>query len=291
MIQNNKNENLAVGGQAVIEGVMMRAKDKVCMAVKSSTGEIIKEKHKVNSLTEKYKILKLPFLRGIIILFETLYLGVKLLYHSANYSAKTEKEKISKNELVWSFLLSLIIVIGLFILVPYYATKYFNFENYIVFNLVDGIIKIIFFLLYVVAISFFKDVRRVFEFHGAEHKTVNAFEHKEELVLENVKKYKTYHIRCGTSFIIFVLIISIFIFSLIKPESSNFTKVIARIILIPVIAGISYELLKLNARIKNKFLSSIIGLPGYLIQKITTKEPDDEQINIAIAALKGCFEE
>lgn len=290
-MNSEKKEDLLVGGQAVIEGVMMRVKNKVNMAVKTPTDEIIQEKHYLNSLTEKNKFFKLPFLRGIIILFETLYIGIKLLYHSANFSAETEKDKISKKELIFSFLISIVIAIGLFVVVPYYAAKYFNFESYIIFNFVDGIIKIIFFVLYVIIISLFKDVRRVFEYHGAEHKVVNAFENDEELEIENVRKYPTYHARCGTSFIVFVLIISIFVFSLIKPESSNLIKVLARIILIPVIAGISYEMLKLSSKLKDNIFSTIIKYPGYLIQKITTREPDDEQLKIAIIALKGCLEQ
>ncbi|HOK41397.1 MAG TPA: DUF1385 domain-containing protein [bacterium] len=285
-----KEDELLIGGQAVIEGVMMRSKNKVCMAVKSANGDIIIEKENINSLTEKNKIFGLPFIRGIIILFETLYLGIKLLYHSANYAAKTEKEKISKKELIVSFIISLIIAILVFVMLPYYITEYLKFKNNFLFNFIDGIIKIIFFVLYVIFISFFKDVRRIFEFHGAEHKVVNTFENKESIELPNIKKYSTFHKRCGTSFIFFVLLISIFIFALIPPQSSKIIKVLMRIILIPVIAGISYEVLKFTARLKIKWLSNILTLPGLLIQKITTKEPNEEQINIAIIALKGCLE-
>jgi uncharacterized protein YqhQ len=286
MKENNKELN--AGGQAVIEGVMMRVKNRVNMAVLKPDGEVLEEKHDFNSVTKKIKLLELPVLRGIIILFETLYLGVKLLYHSANYSAKTEKDKISKKELVFSFALSMIIAIGLFIVFPFYVAKWIDFDNKILFNAVDGIIKIILFVGYVVIISFFKDVKRIFEFHGAEHKVVNAFENDEHLILENVKKYSTYHPRCGTSFIVFVLTISIVVFSLI-PDVSVLEKILLRILLIPLIGGISYEILKLNSRIKTKWLQTIIGFPGYLIQKITTQEPDEEQLNIAITALKGCI--
>lgn len=282
-----ENKELQAGGQAVIEGVMMRVKDCVNMAVLTPEGEVMERKYDFNSVTKKINILKLPVLRGIIILFETLYLGIKLLYHSANYSAKTEKDKISKKELIFSFAISIVVAIGLFIVLPFYAAKWMNLDNRIYFNAADGIIKILLFVGYVSFISFFKDVRRIFEFHGAEHKTVNAFESEEELTIENVKKYPTYHPRCGTSFILFVLIISIIVFSLI-PEVTVLEKILLRIVLVPLIGGISYEVLKLNSKLKIKWLQTIIGYPGYLIQKITTKEPDEEQLRIAITALKGC---
>lgn len=282
------NKDLLAGGQAVIEGVMMRVKDKVNMAVLNPDGEVIEKNYDFNTITKKKKVLGFPVIRGVITLFETLILGVKLLYHSANLTAKTEKDKISKKEMIVSFVIAMFVAIGIFIVLPFYGAKWLRIENVILFNIVDGLIKISFFVAYVVFISLFKDVKRIFEFHGAEHKVVNAFENAEELEVDKVKKYPKYHPRCGTSFILFVLTISIIVFTFI-PDVTVFQKIVLRIILVPLIGGLSYEVLRLNAKIKIKWLQNIIGLPGYLIQKITTKEPDNEQLEIAIKALKGCI--
>ncbi len=278
-------KKLNVGGQAVIEGVMMRSPNFWAIAVRKPDGSIELKKDRLKLLSEKTKFFKLPIIRGFLMLISALVLGIKALNFSANVALEEEEEEVSD----WHIYLTIIAAFGIgilfFFLLPLYLTKLMNFKSYFMFNLVDGVIRIVFFLIYLAFISFFKDIKRVFQYHGAEHKVIYAYENGEDLKVENAKKFTTLHPRCGTSFLIIVFIISIFVFSLIPKTSPFWIKALSRVVLIPLIAGISYEALKLSDKFKDNFLVKLLILPGLWLQKITTKEPDESQIEVALAAL------
>lgn len=272
---------MELGGQALIEGVLIKNKDNIAVSIRKKD----KIETKIDPApTFSKKFSKIPFLRGIIVLIETLYLGIKYLNYSTEQQLE-ENEKISKFETISSILLSLIISIGLFIVVPLIISKFLT-KDRILFSIIDGIIRIIIFLLFLLIISLSKDIKRVFQYHGAEHKSIACYEAKEDLTINNVKKYSTLHPRCGTSFIIYLLFISIIVFSIIWSESF-YIRLLQRIILIPIIASLSYELLKLAAKRKDSIINKMIIAPGLLIQKITTKEPGSDQIEVAISAIKA----
>jgi len=294
-------KKIDVGGQAVIEGVMMRSPNYYAVSVRNLKGKIITKTKKIK---KKNKFLKLFFIRGIVNLIEMLVLGIKTLTWSANQQTNKKEEKLSTKEIFWTIFISILFVILFFIALPYFLTHLFGFieeQRPILFNLIDGIIKIALFLAYLFLISLIKDVKTLFKYHGAEHKSVYCFEAKKELTVKNIKKFSTLHPRCGTSFIFIVLIASILIFALlpllvlrINPNFSELNiwmrKAILfplRIAVIPIIAGISYELLKLSAKFKNNFIIKIIVLPGIWLQKITTKQPTNKQIEIALTSLKA----
>ncbi len=272
-----------IGGQAVIEGVMMKSDKKVAVAVRKKSRIIVKKRN-YKSLTERHQILKLPIIRGIIFLFEMLFIGVKSLTWSADQQTG-KNERISPFETFFTILLSFALVIVIFIIVPFYITKIFIKETNVIFNLIDGVIRVMIFFLYILVISSMKDIRRVFQYHGAEHKAVYCYEADEKLTVKNVQKYSTLHPRCGTSFIILVLIISILLFSILK-DPRWWVNIPFRIFLVPVVAGISYEILRISARYRNNLLFNILIQPGLWFQKITTREPDNKQVEVAIAALK-----
>lgn len=274
----SKMEN--VGGQAVIEGVLMRHNNKVNTSIRKGSRIISKRR----ILKNKNKFLKIFFIRGITNLVEMLQVGLESLIWSADQQAD-KHEKISKTEITFTLILSFVFAILIFVVAPFYLAKAFYNDNNIVFNLIDGVIRVIIFVLYIILISLMKDIKRVFQYHGAEHKTVNCYEAGKELTLNNVKKFSTQHSRCGTSFIIIVLIISIIVFSIIT-STRWYYKIGLRIVLIPVIVSISYELLKLSDRLKNNGFFNILNKPGLWIQKITTKEPDNKQLKVAIHSLK-----
>lgn len=276
-----------IGGQAVIEGVLMRSKNKTAIAVRKSNGKIKIKKEKIKSVSDKYPFLKWPFFRGILNLIEMLVIGIKALTWSADEQVEPEKgEKISSWELFLTFFIATVVTVLLFILLPLYLSKLLIKSSGLLFNLVDGIFRIIIFILYIYLISRMKDIQRVFQYHGAEHKAVHCYEEKKKLNVKNCKKYSTAHLRCGTSFLIIVLIISILVFSLIT-NKTFLIKFLSRIFLIPVIIGISYEILKILDKYQKNFLIKLIATPGLWVQSLTTKEPDDRQIEVAIKALNG----
>jgi uncharacterized protein YqhQ len=273
-----------LGGQAVIEGVLMRSGDSIAIAVRKPNGEISIKKEKVIPLSKKFPVLKLPFLRGSIALYDSLVIGTKAIIFSAEESTGGE-EKITTKELYITFGMAILFAIGIFVLLPLFLTSLTHSEG-ILFNVIDGVLRLMMFMIYLVAISNFKDVKRMFAYHGAEHMSVHCHEAKLPLTVANVRKFSTAHARCGTSFLVIVMLISIAVFSLVNPD--NFLlKFASRIILIPVIAGISYELLRFSAKFSKTFIGKAIAYPGLLLQGITTKKPDDGQIKVAIAALKA----
>ncbi len=291
---NNKNLNMItyskqkmakkeIGGQAVIEGVMLADKENVVIAVRK--GKKIKiKKEKRRSLAKKYKLLKWPFFRGFAALIEMLNVGLRALSWSANEAAG-EEEEITKKDFVFVIISAILLSLGLFVALPFFLTKLFSKDTGIVFNLIDGLFRILIFILYVLIISRFKDVRVLFQFHGAEHKVVNCYEDGKRVNLKNAREYSTLHARCGTSFLIIVLVVSIIVFSFIV-DPRWYVKLLGRIVLIPVIAGVSYEVLKLSARFKSNIICRILIAPGLFIQRLTTGEPDDKQLEVAVRALE-----
>ncbi len=302
-----KKNEINVGGQALIEGVMMRGKDDYFLALLKESGEIKVIHKKIKSITKKYKFLKLPFFRGIIALFQNLTIGMKSLTLSAN-EALPEKDKIKSKKtegitIFFMVFLSIVFGMGIFVAIPNIVIEVMGVKETaepMLFHLISGLLRLIMFVLYVYGISLMKDIKRVFQFHGAEHKAVNAYEANKELNLNNAKECSTYHPRCGTSFLFFVFFISIFIFSLVpiallwlfpwfEPLHIIFQKIIligSHIVLLPVVASISYELIKLAFKKQDNPILKAMNLPGYYIQKLTTKEPDDKQIEVALTALK-----
>jgi uncharacterized protein YqhQ len=273
-----------LGGQAVIEGVLMRSGDSIAIAVRKPNGRIVVKKEKIIPLSKKFPFLKLPLLRGAIALYDSLVIGTKAIVFSAEESTGGE-EKISSNELFITFGISIIFAVGIFVLLPLFLASLTPYKG-VRFNIIDGVFRLAFFLAYLAIISSFKDVKRMFAYHGAEHMSVHCHEAKKPLTVENVRKFQTTHPRCGTSFLLIVMVISIVVFSLVNP--GNFVlKFFSRILLIPLIAGISYELLKFSAKFSDNFIGQAIAYPGILMQRITTKKPDDGQIKVALAALKA----
>jgi len=300
---NSKKIN--VGGQAVIEGVMIRGLNNYAIAVRKNK-KILTKSCAIKK--KKYNFLKLPFIRGSVNLFEMLIIGTKSLMWSAEQaSSENENEKFGKKELIFTIVFSIAFAVLFFVALPYFLTSIAGLADEkmpLLFNLVDGIIRIALFVSYIAAISFMKDVKVLFQYHGAEHKAIHCYEHNKKLTIENVKKFTTLHPRCGTSFLIIVFVISIFVFSLLpiiilffyhgfSSLSIWIKKGIlfpVRILLIPVIAGISYEILKTSDKKQKKFLFMLISMPGLLLQKITTKEPNNRQIEVAVASLKRLLE-
>ena len=274
-----------VGGQAVIEGVMMRNKNSVAVAT-IKNNKIKTKKIEFNSAAKKHKWLKWPFFRGVAGLIEMLVLGIKALVYSANEVEDEPEEKLSSKEIFFTMLLAILFTIGIFIVLPYFLTGFISKDKGVLFNIIDGILRIAIFLIYIIAISYMKDIKRVFQYHGAEHKAVNCYEHKKKLTVENCSKFTTVHRRCGTTFLIIVMAVSILVFSMIVSDKW-YLRLGLRIILIPVITGISYEILKLAAKYKKSVTLNLLTYPGLMLQKLTTREPTKKQIEVAIKALKA----
>lgn len=280
------------GGQAVIEGVMMRGLDRIAIAVRQSSGDIIVKKEKLKSLGSKYPFLKWPFLRGVFALISSLVIGVKALSFSASQVAEEEDEKITPFEMILSIILSFGFAILLFVVFPAGLTAFVQpfIKQNIILNLFEGIIKIIAFLTYLLVISRLKDIKRVFMYHGAEHKVIHNYESGLPLTVENAKKFTTLHPRCGTNFLFIVILMSIFFFSFFgRPPLLE--RILYHILLLPVIAGTSYEVIKLAGKEEVNPLIRALATPGLLLQKITTNEPDESMLEVAITALKSVLPE
>ena len=271
---------MQVGGQAVIEGVMMRNKEKFAVAVRLPNGNIKIKKEKSSKFPKLFDII---FIRGIVGLGYTLYDGIKALIWSSNQQLKKE-EKLTKKEVIFTITLSLLFAILIFIAIPFFSAHLIHSEG-VIFNVLDGVFRVILFFGYLIAISYMKDVKTLFRYHGAEHKAIACYEAKEELTVQNAKKFSRFHPRCGTSFLFLVLILSIALFSFIT--GAWWVKFLGRIILMPVIAGIGYELIKLSGKYCKNPIVKIFVAPGLWLQKITTKEPSDKQLEVGIRALKG----
>ncbi len=295
-------EKINIGGQAVLEGVMMRAPRAIAIAVRRPNGEIVVKREQMPPLSERYPIVKVPIIRGAVALFTSLVTGIKALNFSANEAiveepdenGETKKEELTSWALAGTMAVAFGFGIALFFFFPLYLTKLlvpYIGDNNIIFNLVDGVIRVIVFLLYIWGIARMNDIQRVFQYHGAEHKTIFAFEAGVELSLENVKRFSRLHPRCGTSFLLIVMLVSIGVFSLIPKAWPFIYKALSRVVLLPLIAGISYEFLKWSAKNDQHPLVKMVIAPGLALQRLTTREPDDDQLEVAIRSVQEALEE
>lgn len=281
----------SVGGQAVIEGVMMRGPEKVAVAVRQPNGEIIVDVNPVNSIRDKYPILKKPLLRGVVALFESLADGMKALAYSAQMSGE-EDEQMDSKEMAMTIAFSVVLAVVLFIIIPTWSMRFLHTltDNPMQLNLAEGFMRMFIFLSYITAISSMDDIQRVFQYHGAEHKTIYTYEAGLPLEVENVRPFSTLHPRCGTNFLMIVMLISMFIFTFLG-WPNLIERILSRVVLMPVIAGVSYEIIRFaGAHVDNSLVRAAI-MPGLLLQKLTTRQPDDSQIEVAIASLKAVLPE
>ncbi|HYH04087.1 MAG TPA: DUF1385 domain-containing protein, partial [Bacillota bacterium] len=289
----SKQPEFQYGGQAVIEGVMMRGREYLAIAVRNNQGEIVIKKEPVNSVTGKYKFLKWPFLRGIIALGESFGIGMKALLFSADQFMEDETDsKLSTWETTSMVAVAILMTVVLFVILPLAGRSLLNkvLPGVVWGNIIESILRMAILFGYIVSISFLKDIQRVFQYHGAEHKAINAFEAKQDLTVENLKKFPTFHPRCGTSFLLFVVIISAVFFSFLKYDTV-WMRLASRIVLLPIVAGVSYEIIKLTGRNQNFFLWRWLSTPGMWLQKLTTREPDEQQLEVAINSLVAVLKE
>lgn len=320
----NEQHMTSIGGQAVIEGVMMRGPSKTAIAIRKPDGDIDIDVKENNLLVAKWKLAKIPIVRGVVAFFDSIVTGVKATMHSAEFVDIEDDEDAKPSKIdaflekhfgdsmmsivMWiSVLLSLVLGIGLFMLLPtviaggvkngfmalsemfsgegFAAAVSAVFTNHIVLNLIESVTRIIIFLLYMLLVSKLKDMQRVFEYHGAEHKTIACYEAGEELTPENARRFTRFHPRCGTSFLLIVMVVSILFFSFLTWDNV-WVRMGIRLLLLPVVAGLSYELIKFAGRSKSKCVSILIK-PGLWLQSLTTREPDESQLEVAIASLKA----
>jgi uncharacterized protein YqhQ len=279
-----------VGGQAVIEGVMMRSAGNWTVAVRALSGDIEIRRERLGKVP---RFLKFPVMRGVVALFQALALGIKAIEFSANKAyGEVEEKPLDKMAIASTIVFAMILGVCLFILLPLYATKLLGGSFHriagssLLFNFTDGIIRVSIFLLYILLIGMWKEMARIFMYHGAEHKVIHTYEQGKELTVENAKRYSTLHPRCGTSFLMIVMVVSILVFSFIPQHWHFIFKFLSRLVLVPAIAGSSFELLKFSAKLKNNPVMNLLIQPGLFLQRLTTREPDDAQIEVAIRALK-----
>ena len=285
-----EEKKITIGGQAVIEGVMMRGPELVATAVRNPQGRIELEVKPVNSIADRYPIFKKPMLRGCVSLFESLVMGIRSLGYSAQM-AGAEDEQLTDRELAGTMIFAFALAAVLFIAIPTGAAKLFHVitEDPVFLNLMEGFLRLFIFMAYIFAISRMKDIQRVFQYHGAEHKTIACFEAGEALTVENVARHTRLHKRCGTSFLLIVMLVSIFVFAFLGwPDLAE--RIASRIILLPVVAGISYEIIRFSANSDNCLLGWAVK-PGLWLQKLTTREPEPEMIEVAIESAKAVLPE
>lgn len=288
------SKSVNVGGQAVIEGVMMRSPAALAVAVRTPSGEITVKTQPLRDLASRPKILQLPVMRGVVTLFQALILGIQALNFSAKQSLEEEDEEdeFGTGTLVLTIASAIVLSIALFVYLPLFLTNVLKnalplvATSTILFNLIDGVLRVMIFLGYLIGISQIKDLRRVFEYHGAEHKTIYTYEHGEELTTEQAQRYSTLHPRCGTNFLLIVMVMSILVFSILRSDAPFYIKFASRLAFIPVIAGISYEIIRFAGKHQDKTWVRWITRPGLLLQKITTKPPSADQLEVAIRALQ-----
>lgn len=317
MSSNNDNKIVtSIGGQALMEAIMMRGPHKTMIAGRLPNGEIYKEEMKITTLRQKYAFFRLPLVRGICAMIESLTIGYKALMISADKCLEEDETESSNEEtskfeqwldrvfgeklmnilMIFASIIGVAIALLLFFVLPVwlfnFASSYLDFlNNSIVYRSVfEGILRIILFVVYILLVSQTKDIKKTFKYHGAEHKTIFCYENNEELTIENVKKYKRFHPRCGTSFMIIMLILGIFI-GVFIPFSNPFLRGGIKILCLPIIMGIGFEIIKFSGRHSNNFIVKIISAPGMWMQRITTKEPDDDMIECAIVAMKEVIPE
>ncbi|HZD59732.1 MAG TPA: DUF1385 domain-containing protein [Anaerolineae bacterium] len=283
------------GGQAVIEGVMMKGPKHWSLAIRTPDGNIVNVDERFNSIGDRWSIFKMPLFRGIVVLIETLILGIKTLSLSANLSLGEEEEDITPKQMAGTLALAFVFVVGLFMVLPLLITKYLTTaaasiaDNRSLFALIEGMFRISIFLLYILAVSRVRDIQRVFQYHGAEHKAIHTFEAGEELTPSNAAKYSTLHIRCGTAFMLIVMVVAILSFQFL-PTGNILARLAGKLLLLPVVAGISYEATRIAARYENSPITKILMWPGLMLQKLTTREPDESQLEVALYALSSVLQ-
>ena len=304
MAKKKQTHYSGIGGQAVLEGVMMKNRDKYAVAVRKPNGEIDVEVEEYKGVCGDKKFAKLPFIRGVFAFIDSLILGMKGTTYSASFYEE-EDEKPSKTEgklekllgnkaddimMTFTVILSVIIAVALFMLLPLFLSDLLGkyIRNASVIAIIEGLIRILIFIAYIAGISLMKDIKRLYMYHGAEHKCINCIEKGRPLTVKDVKRSSRQHKRCGTSFLLFVVLVSVIVFFFIRVDNMAL-KLILRIALVPVIAGISYEIIRLAGRSDN-IVVRIISAPGLWMQKLTTKEPDEDMIEVAIASVEAVFD-
>lgn len=304
MAKKKQTHYSGIGGQAVLEGVMMKNRDKYAVAVRKPNGEIDVEVEEYKGVCGDKKFAKLPFIRGVFAFIDSLILGMKVTTYSASFYEE-EDEKPSKTEgklekllgnkaddimMTFTVILSVIIAVALFMLLPLFLSDLLGkyIRNASVIAIIEGLIRILIFIAYIAGISLMKDIKRLYMYHGAEHKCINCIEKGRPLTVKDVKRSSRQHKRCGTSFLLFVVLVSVIVFFFIRVDNMAL-KLVLRIALVPVIAGISYEIIRLAGRSDN-IVVRIISAPGMWMQKLTTKEPDEDMIEVAIASVEAVFD-
>ena len=280
--ERRQEPSLAFGGQAVIEGVMIRSREHMVICVKQPNGEILTKTEEINSLSQRHRVLRLPVVRGIVALFETLYLGVKSLFFSANAVLEDESEKFGYIEIAITIVMTLALI-SFFMVVPFLLITLLGLTG-VIFNIVEAMVRLTIFLIYLMLVSLWGEFKRVLQYHGAEHKAINAYEAGVSLNVTNARKFSRLHPRCGTSFIFIVVLVSILLFS-IMPNLGFFVRLAYRVLLIPVIGAVSYEILKFSDRHRNSKIMKIVVMPGLGFQCLTTREPDDDMLAVALKAV------
>ena len=281
-----------IGGQAVLEGVMMKNEEKYAVAVRKPNGEIAVELENHQGVLQGNKLKNIPFVRGVFNFIDSLVLGMKCLNYSASFYEEEDENGGKGEKLVTALVtvFSIVLAVGIFVVLPYYLASLFGdyVRNASLMAIIEGVIRILIFLIYICAISLMRDIRRLFRYHGAEHKCINCIERGRPLTVRNAMRSSRLHRRCGTSFLFFVMFVSIVLFFFIRVDSV-LLRVVLRILLMPVVAGISYEIIRLAGR-SNNILVRIISAPGMCIQRLTTKEPDKSMVEVAIASVEAVFD-
>jgi uncharacterized protein YqhQ len=279
------------GGQALIEGVLMRGRDAIAVAFRHPDGHIVWESESLDKGPHGWRFAKAPFLRGLIVLYETLVVGTRWLIRSANIQASAEGIELGKGSVALMLGLTLVLGVGVFFLLPLFIATFTtgSVEQDWIQHTVEGLVRVGIFLGYLALISKMPDIRRVFEYHGAEHMTIHALEAGDPLTTDAVRKYPTAHPRCGTEFLVVVIILSIFAFSLVGRQQIEW-MVLSRLLLVPVIAAVGYEILRFGARHRGNPIVKAIMAPGILVQMITTKRPSDDQIEVAIVSMEQALQ-
>ena len=297
MARKKVNRYSGIGGQAVLEGVMMKNKEKYAVAVRKPDGGIGVELENYQGVLHGSKLKEIPFIRGVFNFIDSLVLGMRCLNFSASFYDEDDGKKSGESgggKLLTGIVtvFSVVLAVGIFVVLPYYLASlivgYLNLRNDSLVIITEGVIRIVVFLLYVFSISLMKDIRRLYRYHGAEHKCINCIERGRPLTVKNAMRSSRFHKRCGTSFIFFVMFVSIILFFFIRVDNV-YQRVLFRVLLMPVIAGISYEIIRLAGR-SNNILVRIISAPGMLVQRMTTKEPDEDMVAVAIAAVEAVFD-
>lgn len=304
MARKKCNRYSGIGGQAVLEGVMMKNKESYAVAIRKPNGEIEVEVENYQGVLHGHKIKELPFIRGIFNFVDSMILGTKILNYSASFYDEEEETESKLDEAVdkvtggngekfltfITTIVAVVLAVGIFVVLPYFVSSLFDdyILNRSLMLIIEGVIRILIFLLYVVAITAMKDIRRLYQYHGAEHKCINCIERGRPLTVRNVMRSSRLHKRCGTSFIFFVLLVSI-ILSFFISSDNVLIKVGLRILMMPIVAGISYEIIRLAGR-SDFFLINLLSAPGMLIQRLTTKEPDESMVEVAIASVEAVFD-